>query len=83
MTSLEEACSLDRLWEIFLTACPPPSNMPSDVVNSYKWFYASGLGCATALLKRLESESPERRATILAQLEKQCMEVNNEPVNDG
>lgn len=75
MSTLEEICILDKFWELFLTACPPPADMPPDVVNTYKWFYAAGLGCATTLLNRLEKETPERRATILAQIEKQCVEA--------
>jgi hypothetical protein len=72
---LEEVCTLDEFWGLFLLSCPPPPGMPPEVVASYRWFYAAGLGCATVLLKRLETEHPERRAAILAQVEKQCIEA--------
>lgn len=74
MDTLENACSLDKFWEMFLGACPPPAEMPREIVDTYKWFYAAGLGCAAMLLKRLENEPAERRAAILAQVEKQCVE---------
>jgi hypothetical protein len=79
--TLEEGCSLDVLWNLFLIAAPPPVGMPQEVVESYRWFFASGLGTAVLLLRRLETESPERRATILAQIEKQCVEVMGMKLN--
>lgn len=79
MSTLEEGCTLDKFWELFLTACPPPADMPREVVNTYKWFYAAGLGCAAVLLKRLENESLERRDSILAQIEKDCNAAGGAP----
>lgn len=83
MTSrtLEEACTLDQFWELFLLACPPPPDMPREVVDTYKWFYAAGLGAAAVLLQRLEIEPPERRAALIAQIEKQCAEVTKARFN--
>ena len=79
--TLEEACTLEQFWSLFLVSCPPPADMPPDVVASYRWFYASGLGCAVVLLKRLENEPAERRAAILAQIEKQCIEATGVALN--
>jgi len=78
---LEDMCTLEKFWELFLAACPPPTEMPPEVVASYRRFYAAGLGCAVTLLKRLEEEPTERRAAILAQLEKQCIEATGALLN--
>jgi hypothetical protein len=79
--TLEDACTLDQFWEMFLLACPPPPEMPREVADSYRWFYAAGLGCAAVLLKRLETETPERRAAIVAQIEKQVSEATGVKLN--
>lgn len=66
-----EDLTCEECWQLYLTHNPPPPDIPADEVAFVRQIYFAGFGAMMMLVKRLESESPDRRADILKRIEAQ------------
>lgn len=76
MTYRIEDLKIEELWQLFLQLNPPPVDMPTEVVLTYRSVFMNGAAVAVKIAQRLwkVDATKERAESVLAGLEKQLVD---------
>lgn len=64
-----ESLTIEECWQLYCSHNPPPPGTDPQEIAFVRQVYMAGFGAMLMIVKRLETESPERSKSIIDRLE--------------